>query len=78
MSRIAAALSDREMRVLMLNIEKRLYRALETLPMLEKEAGSKAELEKVLHEILFKKGGASWDVPWYKNLITDKIATDNS
>jgi len=56
-------ISDREMRVLMLDIEKRLSRALEILPKLEIDAGSKTAFERDVHEALFKQGGATWDRP---------------
>lgn len=55
-------ISDKEMRVLMLDIEKAIYKVLESIPKLEEEAGSSGKLEKMLKEALYDRGGASWDV----------------
>lgn len=54
-------ISNVEMRNLMLDVEKKIRNVLKTIPLLEKEAGSEANFEKLLEEALFIKGGASWD-----------------
>jgi hypothetical protein len=54
-------ISNKEMRALMLDVEKLIYKVLETVPKLEKMAGSPEKFEKLLAE--FYKTGASWDNP---------------
>lgn len=56
-------ISDREMRLLMLDIEAKTYSVLEQIPKLEKEAGSTEAFEKGVKAFLFDQLGASWDVP---------------
>ncbi len=55
-------ISDREMRILMLDIEVKIKHVLKTIPILEKQAGSAANFEKLLAEALFDNDGASWDI----------------
>ncbi len=71
-------ISDQEMRALMLDIEKRIYRALEILPELEDQAGSKAKFELALHEALFKQGGATWARPKHMRGIQSNPISINS
>jgi len=56
-------ISDREMRLLMLDIEAKIYSVLEQIPKLEKEAGSTEAFENGLKAFLYDQLGASWDVP---------------
>jgi len=55
-------ISDLEMRVLMLDIEMKIRHVLKTIPILEEQAGSVTNFERLLAEALFVNGGASWDV----------------
>ena len=41
----------------MLDVEKKIRNVLKTVPLLEKEAGSKTNFEKLLEEALFINGG---------------------
>ncbi len=56
-------ISDHEMRVLMLDIEKRIYSTLNKIPIFEKELGSPEAFEDMIKATLFDVGGVSWDVP---------------
>jgi hypothetical protein len=56
-------ISDEEMRSLMLDVEKNIYKALEIIPQLEEKAGSPKKFDQLLKTILYDQGGASWDVP---------------
>ena len=56
-------ISDKEMRKLMLDIERHIEIVLNIIPDLENETGSAKKFEAILNETLFKQGGASWDMP---------------
>ncbi|MBX3164674.1 MAG: hypothetical protein KF900_09340 [Bacteroidetes bacterium] len=54
-------ISDKEMRVLMLDIEKSIHNALDKLLKLEKQLGSAKDFEKFLKISLYNS--ATWDLP---------------
>lgn len=56
-------ISDKEMRKLMLDVEKKIFHVLEKIPKLEKQAGSSEAFEKALKVFLYDQFGASWDLP---------------
>ena len=56
-------ISDKEMRVLMLSVEKAIEKVLESIPRLEKEVGTKKKFEELLKTTLFGEFGISWDIP---------------
>jgi hypothetical protein len=55
-------ISDKEMRILMQDVEKMIYHVLEKIPKLEQQAGSEKAFEKALKVFLYDQSGASWDL----------------
>lgn len=64
-------ISEKEMRKLMLEVEKNIQRALWVLSELKVMYKSEKKLEKAMKEFLFEQGFVSWDRP--KHMLPKKL-----